>query len=165
MNRFLACLCALLLPVSATVCRAGDPANPDKDNAAKQEMEKLQGTWRLVSEVIAGEKSDMTMCRVEWVFKGDHVTITIDGEKEFAIRTRYRLLPSTRPKGFDLMERDDKHVASRAIYSLEGDTLTMAHFRMSEDRPKDFRPSRGTGGRRENGKEKIIRVFRREKSR
>lgn len=162
MNRFVACLCALLLPACATVCRAGDPANPAKENAAKQEMEKLQGTWRLVSEAIAGEKSDVTTYRVEWVFKGDQVTITIDGKKELAIRTRYRLLPSTRPKGFDLMERNDKRVASRAIYSLEGDTLTMAHFRMSEERPKDFRPSRGRPG--ENGNEKIIRRFRREKS-
>jgi hypothetical protein len=33
-----------------------DPASPDKEDAARQEMKKLQGTWRLVSEVIAGEK-------------------------------------------------------------------------------------------------------------
>jgi uncharacterized protein (TIGR03067 family) len=128
-------------------------------------MKKLQGTWRLVSEVIDGEESCLRAHQSEWVFKGDHVTITIDGKKEFALRTRYRLLPSTCPKGFDLMERDDKHVASKAIYSQEGDTLTMAHFWKSEERPKDFGPIRGTGSRRENGKEKIIRVFRREKSR
>lgn len=73
-----------------------------------------------------------------------------------ALATRYRLLPTTCPKGFDLIERDDKHVASRAIYSLEGDTLTMAHFSTSEERPKDFRSI--------HDQEKIIRVFRREKS-
>src|SRR4029077_12886181 len=46
---------------------------PDAPSRAK-DAANLQGTWRLVAEIAAGKKSDLTTTTSEWVIARDRVT-------------------------------------------------------------------------------------------
>jgi uncharacterized protein (TIGR03066 family) len=136
------------------VLKREKPAPPGGEKVAPIDAQTLQGTWELVSEVIDGKKTDLAGPRAEWVFRDDRVTDRLGGKELF--RTGYRLLPSSDPKGFDLMERDGKRVANAAIYTLEGDTFTIAFFREDgKGRPKDFKSEPGDG--------KVVRVYQRQR--
>jgi uncharacterized protein (TIGR03067 family) len=123
--------------------------------AGDGEAGQLTGRWELVSEVIDGEMTECTAHTAEWVFRGERLTDLIDGKELF--RTRYRLLPHSDPKGFDLMEKDGRRVANRAIYTVDGDTFTIAFYReVRKARPADFKSKLAD--------DKVVRVYRREKS-
>jgi uncharacterized protein (TIGR03067 family) len=126
---------------------------PDEESRSK-EVEKLQGTWRLVSEVRDGERSDVTTNPSEWVIAGDRVTHNLNG-KVF-MHTRFRLPPSSGSKVLDLLESADSGVSDRVsvrfIYTLEQDRLTLSFVARS----KDFL----TG---EEDAVKVVRVYQRYK--
>jgi uncharacterized protein (TIGR03067 family) len=109
---------ALLAAVSLLVA----PDDVTKDSA-KKELEKLQGTWVLVG---AEEKGHVL---TEAEAKAEDQTLLIKGDKLTLLRGKHhdtctiRLDPSKKPAWMDLIFDGDK--ANHAIYSLEGDKLTI----------------------------------------
>jgi uncharacterized protein (TIGR03067 family) len=118
--------------VFAAGARGNDPA--------EQELKKLQGTWKVVSRPEDGRNQPPDE-RVTFVISGKKFSLCVDGmpEKEAGIR----LDPKACPKALDLGSGVGNEIRiARAIYSLDGDTLTICVNARDESR----RPTRFTGG-------------------
>jgi uncharacterized protein (TIGR03067 family) len=95
----------------------------DANEAAKTELKKLQGTWKVVSMEVAGkplpkDKVDGTQI----VFKDEQMTIGLMDGKGNTMPVK--IDPTTKPKAIDLtIVRGDDKVVWKCIYSLEGDTI------------------------------------------
>jgi uncharacterized protein (TIGR03067 family) len=123
-----AILCALfLLPA----------AEPNKDEVAKKELEKLQGTWEWVEVERGGKRFDVAgkfPPGLEVVVKGDTITFGKDAAK-------IKLDPSFAPKLIDFDFTKEKFVLE-TIYKLEGDTFTICYAFGTErvkNRPSEFK--------------------------
>ncbi|MBI1375304.1 MAG: TIGR03067 domain-containing protein [Phycisphaera sp.] len=113
-------------------------ADVDPDNA------KLQGTWKATSVVTDGKQFE----------KPETIFFTFDGEK-FELKSETRTLKGTftldsskTPKHLNQYFNDDNGAVleSKAIYKIEGDTLTICdHRRPSQGRPFEFESTEGSG--------------------
>jgi uncharacterized protein (TIGR03067 family) len=106
----------------------------------REEQGRLQGTWRLV---VLGPVSAPSTLDYE-------ATATVTGDRlTFSGGRRYilRLAPTREPRELDMVEVtenvEDKGCVFKAIYKLEGDTLTLQYKMSGEARPNDFRESTG----------------------
>jgi uncharacterized protein (TIGR03067 family) len=131
--------CCLLLPALGLLLAA---AQAD-DEAVKKEVARLKGKWSVV-EVFGpdGQKAP------EEYVKDSKMTITEDKMK-FTTKegkqpeASYKVNPARRPKEIDLVVVDgpEKGKTIKAIYSLEGNTLKIAHAGPDAERPRDLPPN------------------------
>ncbi len=93
------------------------------NDAAKAELKKLQGTWKVVSMEMAGKPLPPDKVGdTQIVVKDDVMTIGAKDGKGNSMRVT--LDPSTKPKAIDLLiTRGDEKISWKCIYSLEGDTF------------------------------------------
>jgi uncharacterized protein (TIGR03067 family) len=128
-------------------------AEPKKDELAKKELEKLQGTWKLVSIEKRGQKFDAegkVPDSFNMVIAGDKMTF---GKREIT----FTIDLTTDPKLIDLTHVKEK-VTIESIYKLDGDTFTMCYRpgdAPAKDRPTAFKTDEKTTYE--------IRVYKREK--
>jgi len=123
--------------------------DPTKD-AAKRELEKLQGTWVLVGGEDKGTVLSEEDARKEkWslVIKGDKFTMI--RKKNSGICT-IRLDPSKKPAWMDFVFTEDGKEVNHAIYALEGDRLTICFSRKSNPNSPEERPAHFTTKRADN---------------
>ena len=124
----------------AGLLNAGDAPN---ENAAKKEMEKLQGTWQMVNleifaagRTVKGPKEEVEMEKV--IIKGDNwIYRPAKGRVEQA---RYQLGATKESKTIDLVwtDGDRKGQTFPGVYSLEGDMLKICYAREGKERPTGF---------------------------
>jgi RNA polymerase sigma-70 factor (ECF subfamily) len=121
---------------------ADRPAAPEEDKA-KADLEKLQGTWALVSMERGGQKAPEDEVKgLTLVVKGDKLTVTDGkGKTEEAV---LELDPTKDPKEIDLkVNEDGAPKVHKGIYKLEGDTLTLCLSHPPEERPSTFATKEG----------------------
>jgi len=113
------------------------------DDASKADLEKLQGTWQVVSMEIAGTKaSGDDVKKLTIVFKGNEAIPQEDGKSDDNDKAVITLDASKTPKNIDFKEKEGtKH----GIYVLEGDTMKFCVKVEGEGRPKDFAAGEGSG--------------------
>jgi uncharacterized protein (TIGR03067 family) len=129
-------------------------AAPAKDDAAAKELEKLEGTWQLISAENDGKKmADKQAKNVRVTIKGGKHTVTF-GEKPVAKDIAFTIDPTKTPKAVDDILPDGGMI--RGIYELNGDTLRSCVAAPGKDRPKEFTGKAGSG--------QTLRVFKRVKS-
>jgi uncharacterized protein (TIGR03067 family) len=113
---------------------------------AKTDRDRLQGDWQLTAMTIDGretpaEKTKDYRLRV----RGDEYVVHItDTPREL----KFKIDPRQTPKAMDLTYQsgENKGRVNRAIYRLDGDTLTMCrHREADQDRPADFESKPGSG--------------------
>jgi uncharacterized protein (TIGR03067 family) len=107
--------------------------------AAKKELSRFQGTWRLVAREIEGKKATPNAVKTAdatLTFKGDKVTYRSQGEDIWT--ATLTLHPTKSPKVVEVthLTGPQKGKTGRAIYKLEGDRLTVC-FSFTE-LPTDF---------------------------
>jgi RNA polymerase sigma factor (sigma-70 family) len=118
---------------------------------AKKELDKLQGTWRVVGAEEEGNpihQEDLKEAKETFVVKGGKMTYCRDGKVH--VTMKITLDPGETPKAMDLAFTDgkEKGYKNHAIYELKGDTLKL---RMNDkfggnsvsERPTDFSTSEG----------------------
>jgi uncharacterized protein (TIGR03067 family) len=130
-----ALLGAVLLPAVAD----------DKADAAKKELDKLQGTWTFVSMESDGQA----------VPQGDPPpTITFNGNK-FSVKAGEVVLqagtqtldPTQKPKAVDstVTEGEGKGTTMLGIYEIDGDNLKACFDTQGKKRPTEFKTAAGSG--------------------
>ena len=123
--------------VSTVLLVGGLCAGDDK----KDDPDKLQGRWQVVSMELDGEPiPDVKGVRVvvkrnTWTFRGlalDKVAVTVRADA------------GKSPKHLDLREDDGDDAAWPGIYKLEGDTLTFCRSNLAGGkRPTEFKGTPG----------------------
>jgi uncharacterized protein (TIGR03067 family) len=137
----------LLIWSTLALAGAGDPQKSAAPDPAKsKDLDKLQGTWKLVAEeaVVSGDWYWGTRVwkKLEgrdlwkdiggelWAkVVGNRVTFTfVRDRKKTSTEARLKLSPLNSPKGLDLTFQEENKPRETAlfIYTLEGDKLTVA---------------------------------------
>jgi uncharacterized protein (TIGR03067 family) len=116
-------------------------ASQPKDDAAKTDRDRMQGTWAVESaakrgEALPKEKAD----RIKVIITADKIAIQDEdqGRSEEALFT---LLPGKDPPAIDLTPSGTDRKAE-GIYQLDGDTLKLCWSKPGGARPADFTTSR-----------------------
>jgi uncharacterized protein (TIGR03067 family) len=119
------------------------PAQNAKD--AKQELDKLQGEWTLVSTEVRGKKRPDTENAVSKLTISENQWVVTYRDFRSNARATIEIDPSKDPKTIDLTLRGEEEPA-RGIYKLEGDTLTVCYnATVGGERPKEFKTTQETG--------------------
>jgi uncharacterized protein (TIGR03067 family) len=117
-------------------------------------LDRLQGTWRIVSSTWNGVREPDTQTQPQVIFLGNKV-IVVDKDNQRQEET-IKLMPDQHPKAIDYWSKGGGQAAP-GIYSLEGDTFTWCSAGGSNKvRPTSFSS--------EPGSKQSVVVFRREKS-
>lgn len=116
---------------------------------AKEELEKLQGTWEIVAVVNNGHAVPAAKVKGgQVVFQGDEMTLKEGSGDKGPRRFRVKLDPSQKPKALDTtaLNREYKGSVSPAIYQLDGDTLKLCSPNDPEakERPKALKSEEGS---------------------
>jgi uncharacterized protein (TIGR03067 family) len=152
-TRLLALLAVFLL------LAADDP----KEDAVKEEMKKLEGTWRTVSTVSNGKAWPEDKHKaITLTLKADGTWIMKDDKESWD--GTFTVDPSKKPKTGNYVGLNGKFKGSTTldIYELDGDTLKFCYVvvptgkESTKERPSKFASEEGSGH--------ILSVMKREKS-
>ncbi|HEV3237824.1 MAG TPA: TIGR03067 domain-containing protein [Gemmataceae bacterium] len=119
-------------------------AGADKDDKAKEDKQKLQGTWKLISFEVAGKGDDDTKDENrELVIDGDKITVKNEGKE--VEQESFVLDPTKKPKNIEVttLTGDDKNKKRLGIYELDGDNLKICIDEKGEARPAEFKTKEG----------------------
>jgi uncharacterized protein (TIGR03067 family) len=114
---------------------------------------KLRGSWDVASADMKGVvtrigEDELAGTTATFTFEKDKMRIESlwDGKKETQV-LKIQFDPDKTPKELDLIELEGpyKGNASKAIYKIEGDTLTICIARPDFDRPDRFTTALGDG--------------------
>ena len=115
----------IIAVLSSTACsrlRSAGATNSTKPvDLAKEDLDKLQGTWRIESSVWNGVPERGVALSVTLIFQGDKLT-WVDKDGIHYEEDTIKLMPDQSPKAFDNWSKA-RGQAAPGIYSLEGDTF------------------------------------------
>ena len=136
------------MPVAVLVILAIANRLPGQEGGAKKtEAKELNGVWKAESLATDGKELDKEVFdKWRWVVEGDKMTWS-DGRGVEVIET-FVVNPDKKPKEIDLTvtDGDDKGKQNKAIYSLEGDVLTICKpVGYGKERPTTFVSTPGSG--------------------
>lgn len=113
----------------------------------KDDLEKLQGTWKLVSLEKDGKKQPEDAIKNFKVIIKDDKFILKDGNTDY--EATIKLDTAKKPKTIDLAVKDgDKAETKKGIYQLDGDDLKLCVAGAPDgERPAEFatKPKAGVG--------------------
>jgi uncharacterized protein (TIGR03067 family) len=139
---------AVLLVLTAI---GGSFATDAKEDAIKAELDKLQGTWQLVSVETEGKAPSADLIKtVRVVISGSKHTVHV-GDQSPAKDIPFTIDPTATPK--ETTDTLPDGMTIKGIYELDGDTLKSCVAPPGKDRPTEFE---GKGGN-------TLRVFKRVK--
>ena len=122
---------------------AADAPAAAKEGGAKGDLDKLQGTWLIVSMEMGGKKAPEDEVKgYTFVVKDDKATLS-DG-KGLTQEAVLKLDPGKDPKEIDMaVDEGGKNEVHKGIYKLEGDTLTLCKSHPPDERPGAFATKEG----------------------
>jgi uncharacterized protein (TIGR03067 family) len=127
----------LLLALSVMGLVAADELGGD--DAAKKELEKLQGTWTMAALEVDGKPVPEEKLKSSTLtIKGDKYIIKV---KDDTHETIINLDPTKKPKEMDMTftEGANKDKVLKGIYELDGDTFKICRALLPDkDRPTEF---------------------------
>jgi uncharacterized protein (TIGR03067 family) len=127
------------------------PVSGAGEDAAKEELARLQGTWQLVAAETDGKKAaEENVKQIRVVIRGGKHSVQF-GEKVIAKEVPFTIDPTKRPREVTDSLADGRTI--RGIYELDGDTLRSCVAAVGKDRPTRFAAEAGSGH--------TLRIFRR----
>lgn len=136
----------------ATICLL---AADSTDDAARQDIEKWQGTWHAVSMESNGKAStDEQLKSIKLTVKGTNYHFQ---NGNFSEHGSYEFYATKSPKELDIVVGDgkDKGKIYLVIYQVEGDRLTLCLESANSKRPTELTGKAGSGC--------VLEVWQREK--
>jgi len=131
-----------IIPILALALLLG--ADTQKDEKIKDETNKLQGSWRIVSADREGQKApEDEIKKYTIIIKGDkfaaHRTENATKPEEKIYEMSFTLDPTKNPHWMDVTYTDGerKGESSQGIYEVKDDTLTICMSR-GTSRPMEF---------------------------
>ncbi|HEY1859632.1 MAG TPA: TIGR03067 domain-containing protein [Gemmataceae bacterium] len=115
----------------------------DKADAVKKELAKLEGSWKMVSMEIDGNKaSEDDVAKIVLVLKGENYSVE-GADQEFKGTLTFD--PTKKPKTVERKETEGpgKGETGHGIYELEGDELKLCFAANGKDRPGKFTGEEG----------------------
>lgn len=127
------------------LCAAGAAGQDDaKERAIKEEMKKLEGTWRLVATEVDGkEKEAGKAYDVFLIFANGKCSLrTVMGDKEKTREVEFTIGPTKSPRW---LETEGPDLKSRpGIYELKDDTLRLSvQTQRDGKRPTELKTKEG----------------------
>jgi uncharacterized protein (TIGR03067 family) len=116
-------------------------ADEGKDDSAKKDLKKFEGTWAFLSLVLVGNptpEAELKGCTA--VAKGDQITLLVEGEERLPVSVK--IDPAKKPAEIDFTYA--KNSTAQGIYKLEEDRLTIC-LSLQGGRPKEFVSEQGSG--------------------
>jgi uncharacterized protein (TIGR03067 family) len=120
-------------------------AADDVKSDSKQDMEKMQGEWTMVSGSRDGQPiPDEFVQSLRRTISGDKFSVKREGESLSA--GTFKLDASKTPKTIDLTltEGQASGQTIQGIYELQGDTLKICYSAPGQPRPKEFSAAEGS---------------------
>jgi uncharacterized protein (TIGR03067 family) len=131
-------LTIMLTILGASLCWADDA----KDDAVKKEMEKLQGTWKVVKAVKRGEAApEDELKKMQVVITGDKLTVKDGTHNE---TTPFAIAPTRQPATIDLTVEKAK-LTIQGIYELDKGVLKICVGLDGKKRPTEFTSTENSG--------------------
>ena len=132
-----------LLLVVTGLAAAGDA----KDEAIKKDRKKYEGTWRVVSLEVDGNKSAEDDAKKITVINEADGKWAIEVEGKVIARGTSEIDPAKKPRAVDLKvtEGDGKGQTALGIYEFGDDTRTVCLAQAGKDRPSEFSSKAGSG--------------------
>lgn len=119
-------------------------ADPARDDAAKADLNSLQGTWVLVSAVRDGKPStEDDVKRTKIVFTGDRFQFPKEVDDATSQRGTIRVDPTKRPRQMDSTSPTGE--VSQGIYEISGDDYKVCFAPPGKPRPTGFASEPGSG--------------------
>jgi len=109
------------------------------EDAAKNEMSRLEGEWSMVSGEANGQALPQELVKTgKRVARDGETAITLGGQVYF--KAKFTIDPAKKPKAIDytMTEGPTKGKIHLGIYELEGDTLKFCFAAPGKDRPTEF---------------------------
>ncbi len=134
-----------VLITAATLLVAAD----SRDDAAKKDLQKLQGSWRLTSGEKDGKKladEDVKKSHITW--KGQSATLETPHQSSKKITATVTLDPTKSPRHMDWTRKAGPNAGKpmHAIYEFTGpDEYRVCFDPSGKERPKEFRTKSGSG--------------------
>lgn len=121
----------------AVLCAATMFAADDAGEKSKTDHDLIQGTWKVVSTVEAGNAPKVPE-DLRFVIAAD--MLSIKAGKDDPITVKYQVDATKQPKAMDTTHEIDpgKPIVQLAIYSLDGDELTVCLEAAGKPRPTRF---------------------------
>jgi len=131
-------LAVLFAAMFTGLCFAADA----KDDAIKKEMDRLQGTWKVVKAIKErDEKSAEELKKMQVVIVGNKMTVK-SGDSDDT--TPFTIDPSKKPASIDLTIEQAKPTI-QGIYELDKDTLKICVGLEGNKRPTEFKSAANSG--------------------
>jgi uncharacterized protein (TIGR03067 family) len=127
--------------LSALVAGLLIAADAPRGDAARAELEKFQGTWKLVSAQRDGrEASQDEVGRTTLVIKGDTFRVPEDAEVGTGPDGTFTIDPTATPKAIDATPASgpNKGKTLLGIYRIEGDRYEVRFAPPGQGRPTEF---------------------------
>ena len=143
-------LAVFFAPVASWTVGAEPEGKEPKKDAVKNDLEKLEGTWTLVSRESKGMKTpDGVLKNWQLTIKGDQWTVKYPAGVD---KATIQIDPKKDPKTIDFTFKHPTggKILTRGIYALasttDGDTLTLCRVdQRGRPRPKEFKTTRSAG--------------------
>src|SRR5713101_5584852 len=136
----------LYIVVALAAGSMGVVVKPEKQDAGRKELDKLQGTWVFVSVKFAGAASSPDQVKQsKYVIKGSSLSIIYGGRSLGPIP--FQIDPAKKPKAIDILRPKVPNGVQPAvgIYALQGDSLTICFAQTGKPRPTAFISDGKTG--------------------
>jgi uncharacterized protein (TIGR03067 family) len=121
----------------AFICLAA--ADNPREEAAKKDLEKMQGTWTMAALEVDGKQvPEAKLQGTTLLIKDNKYIVQLKGQK---FETVFQLDPTKKPKEIDMTfaEGANKDKVHKGIYSLEGDTFKLCRGQQPDrERPTEF---------------------------
>lgn len=117
----------------------------DKDDAAKEDLKRMTGTWTMASGEQDGKQlSKKTLTAARLRIKGEAHTVHVG---EDTMKGTHKLDPTKKPKTIDVQDTEGpfKDMTLLGIYQFKDDEFSVCFAAPGKERPSEFTTKSGTG--------------------